>query len=393
MHHAALHTAYPTLNGMPVRRTQIDSIPPFVEVDASSWTESSLRQAIAAHAAEPFDLSAGPLVRWVLFRRGPADFVLLLVGHHIVIDGWSSVSVLLPELRARYTAALDGRSPELPGEGTATYADYARWQSAWIDGPGAAAQRAYWHTVLDGQLPTLNLLTDRPRVPKRFVGATLRFCLEPFRDALCELARQQHTTLYTVLMSAFQMLLNRFSNQEDLLIGVPMSGRTDRRFRHTIGYFVNTVPLRASLQGDPTFRTVLGQTHRALRDAARHQDYPLGLLVDELQPARDVSRSPLFDVMFNYVHAPRLTARSERDRAAAVLPMTLYPLPQQEGQFDVVLDVANSDEGLEAELRYCTDLFDERTAAAMVTLYQELLEAVLVDPDAPMSALPGPAHG
>jgi amino acid adenylation domain-containing protein len=192
----------------------------------------------------------------------------------------------------------------------------------------------------------------------------------------------------TVLLSAFQALLHRYSGQDDLLIGSPMAGRTDSRFRRTVGYCVSPVALRASLAGDPMFRSLLGQAHRTVRGALRHQDYPLGLLVEELQPWRDPARSPLFDVMFNYIRAPQLNPTGEADRAAALLPATAYPVPQQEGQFDLVLELTEHEEALDAELRYSLDLFEPATAEGMAALYRALLEAIVANPDAAISELP-----
>ena len=387
--HDVLRSTYALDGAVPVRRIHASCAVPFDEVDARGWSAECLDEVIARRRAEPFDLAAGPLLRFALFRR-ETECVLLVVGHHIAMDGWSNFAVMVPEARAAYAAIVDGDSAAVAPRPSATYADYAQWESTLVESPVGDEHRAYWHTRLKGHLPVLRLRSDRPRpARKRYVGATHHFSVP--RDLvhdLKQLARRQRTTLSTVLLSAFAVLLERYSGQTDLIIGLALSGRTDRRFKRTVGYFVSPVALRLGVEADAGVGELVRATHAALRGALAHQDYPLARLVEEVQPIRDPARSPLFDVMFNFIGAQPLTPLDGPDRAAELLPISVYPVPQQEGQFDLALEFVDSEQSLEAELRYSTDLFEPTTVEGMAALYVELLTAMAVRADSTVAELP-----
>ncbi|MBV9598697.1 MAG: amino acid adenylation domain-containing protein [Chloroflexi bacterium] len=384
-HHLVLQSSFVSHEGEPVRRVHpVRS--PLAILDADAWTTAGLDDEMAAAIAQPFDLGVAPLLRAILYLRESAGNLLLLVAHHMVFDG-GSLAAIIPELRARYLARLEARPPDLPPE-SATYADYVTWQSALVAGPEGARQRDYWHAQLAPEPPVLELLSDRPRQSRKPTGGgTIRLTLdEGLARGLRQFARHEHTTLYTVLLSAFEVLLHRYSGQDDLLIGAPMAGRTQKRFRGTVGYCVNPVPLRASLAGDPTVRNLVALAHATVRGARHNQDYPIARLIKEIKPNRDVSRSPLFDVLFNYLREP---APVVSERTEALRPLTSYPVRQQEGQFDLVLDITENERLIEARLRYSSDLFDRRTAELMASLYRALLETITANPDARLSELPG----
>jgi amino acid adenylation domain-containing protein len=384
--HAALRSTFELDGATPVRHVQSRCTLPFDHVDARGWTDQQLSEALAARTAEVFDLAHGPLLRTVLFARGEAEHVLLLASHHIAMDSWSCFAVIVPELRAIYAAIVEGRLPSEVCPSPASYADYVAWQAGRLDSAEGARQRAYWHAQLAGDLPRLNLRSDRPRPSRRSpVGATLEFSLDPgLVRRLKHLARQDRTTLSTLLLGAFQVLLQRYSDQDELLIGAPLSGRTERRFKHTVGYFVSPVALRTCLADNPTFSAIVARTHQTMRGALDNQDYPLARLVEELQPVRDASRSPLFEVMFNYMGELRVT----QPEAAELLPMSVVRVPQQEGQFDLVLEFADDGHALVGELRYSTDLFEQHTIEHMAALYQSILCAAAGRPRATLAELP-----
>jgi len=329
--HLVLHSSFVSYDGEPVRRLSPVAVLPFARVDARNWTTARLDDELTTAIGLPFDLATPPLVRAVLYCRDSADYMLLLVAHHMVFDS-GSLAAILPELRARYLAAVESRPLELACERTATYAEYVAWQHDFLEGIDGAVQREYWHNQLVPEPPVLELLSDRPRpTQKRSGGGTVRFSLDAsvVRD-LKRFAHQEHTTVYTLLLSAFEVLLHRYSGQDDLLIGAPMAGRTQKRFRHTVGYCVNPVALRSSVAGDPSVRTLVGQVHRTVRGARHHQDYPLARLVDELEPRRDASRSPIFDVLFNHMRARSGGEARAEGHTTDLLPMTTHPVRHQE---------------------------------------------------------------
>jgi amino acid adenylation domain-containing protein len=385
--HAVLRSTFALEGATPVRQVHPSCALPFELVDARHWTEQQLTLAADEQTARPFDLASGPLLRAIVFTRGPADHVLLLVSHHIAMDSWSGIAVIVPELRAGYTALGVGDTTFAAWEPSSSYADYVAAQTVLLESDEGARQREYWHARLAGELPLLSLRSDRPRPARRsFHGSTVAFSVEAdLVRNLKRLARQERATVSTLLLSAFEVMLQRYSRQDELVVGLPLSGRTERRFKRTVGYFVSPVALRASLAGDPTFATIVANTRETMRGALDHQEYPLARLVEELQPLRDLSRSPLYDAMFNYMGELRVTPAENADDA---LPMRVYPVAQQEGQLDLVLELFETGQDLNAELRYSTDLFDRCTVEGMAGLYQSILYAIVDRPEAALSELP-----
>ena len=260
--------------------------------------EARVRQITDSEARRPFDLEAGPLLRVQLLRLAAEEHLLLLNVHHIVSDGWS-MGVLWRELAADYTAFVNGQPPDLPRL-PIQYADYAVWQREWLQGEVLERQLGYWKEKL-ADLSTLELPTDRPRPPvPSNQGAHLTFDLpEPLTQALRELSRREGTTLFMTLLAAFQVLLHRYSGQEDIAVGTPIAGRGRTELEGLIGFFVNTLVLRSDLSGNPAFTELLARVRETALGAYTHQDLPFEKLVEELAPSRDISRNPLFDVMIN----------------------------------------------------------------------------------------------
>ena len=384
--HEALRTTFASRNGKP---HQVVGAAPRIAVerrDLSTLPEGdravALRRLLAEELARPFDLSRDGMLRAALVRETDRSHVLILMMHHIAADGWS-IGILLDELAALYRAGRSGGEAEVPSL-PIQYADYAVWQREWLQGGVEEKQIAYWRERLAGDLPLLALPTDRPRPTRQtFSGAQERRAMERgLADKLEALSRESGATLFMTLLAGFAVLLSRLSGQEDILIGTPMAGRNRVETEDLIGFFVNTLVLRIDLSGDPTFRELLGRVRERSLEAYAHQDLPFERLVEELQPERDLSHSPLFQVMFafeNYPIAfptlPGLTAENvEFDTIVS--------------NFDLTLDMARNEKGLAGSLEYNSDLFDRSTAGRWLGNLEVLFGGIAAAPDRRLSELP-----
>ncbi len=308
--------------------------------------------------------------------------------HHIATDLWS-YDLLFTELQLWYAAETEQVSPQQIEDSllkNLPYTDFVRWQSEMLSSPKAEKHWEYWQKQLAGDLPILNLPTDRPRPPiQSFRGKTHIFQLdEKLIKGLPEVARATGTTLYKLMLAAFFVLLYRYTNQEDILVGSPMLGRSGREFRGVVGYFVNPAVLRASISGNLTFQNFLDQVSTQVKAAQKHQDYPFPLLVEQLQPQRDPSRSPLFQVSFTWQKQRWCESGKELG-----LKMEPYPLGHQRGaSFDLDVMMMEMGEVLLAGWQYNTDLFDGATIARMAGNYQTLLEGIVANPKQKILELP-----
>lgn len=394
--HASLRTTFTTVDGEPVQQVHEKLDVSFELLEASSWDEPTLAARLAAEAHRSFDLEHGPLLRIHLLRRSAEEHVLLLSMHHIVTDFWSQTT-LLKDLNALYAAERKGASASLPPL-ELHYADYACWQEEMLRGAEGERLRGYWQGVLGGKLPVLNLRTDRPRPPVQ----TYRGAAEPLtirKDVLSrlkELSRQSDATLFMTLLSAFSVMLARISGQKDIVIGTPTMGRGRARLSDLVGYFVNPVALRADLSGDPTFADFLARTRRTVLGAFEHQDYPFATLVEHIQPDRDPSRSPVFQVMLALQQAPAFDGQSLTSFALGEpgarlawgdLALESVLLDQRIAQFDLTLNVGEVNDELRGTLNYNTDLFDATTVSRMTRHLGTLLEVIVADPHQKISAL------
>src|SRR5262249_17450274 len=267
--------------------------------------EAEVQRLIREDVARPFDLAAGPLLRAKLLRLGAAEHVGLVNMHHIVSDG-VAVGVLIRELGALYSAYAAGRPSPL-GELPVQYADYALWQREWLQGEALARQVGYWKERLAGAPAALDLPADRvrPAVPS-FRGAVVPFALSAeLSCALVDLSRREGATLYMVLLAAFSLLLGRYSGQDDIVVGSPIAGRRRAELEGLIGFFVNTLVMRTDLSGDLSFCELVRRVKEVTLGAYSHQDLPFEKLVEELQPVRDLSRQPLFQVVFALHNVPQ----------------------------------------------------------------------------------------
>ncbi|WP_164000301.1 non-ribosomal peptide synthetase [Pyxidicoccus caerfyrddinensis] len=376
--HESLRTTFAEVDGRPIQRIHA-RLELKLRVEEAAETEVVARAE--QEARRPFDLERGPLLRVRLLRVASEEHVLLWTVHHIVFDGWS-VGVLHHELSESYSARVRGevsRLDALPVQ----YADYARWQREWLQGEVLERQLSWWKEHLAGAPPVLELPTDRPRPPvQSFRGALLRVPLpDALARALRQLSQREGTTLYMTLLAGFQALLARYSGQSDIVVGSPISGRNWREVEPLLGFFVNTLALRVDTGGGVSFRELLGRVRRACLGAFAHQDLPFEHLVDALQPTRDMSRSPLFQVMFVMPGTPR---------PLALEGVTADELVFEPGvaKFDLTLFAWEQPRGLETYWEYNTDLYDEATVALMVGHYVWLLQAAVSEPGQRVDSLP-----
>ena len=395
--HPALRTTFIAPDGEPRQWVHEFREVYFYKEDASAWSDAFLNNRLVEDAYRPFNLEQGPLLRVSLFTRSANEYILLLVVHHIVADFWS-LSVLLQEMGRLYQAEKDGTTVALAPL-VIQYTDYARASAEMLANAEGERLWAYWQKQLAGELPALNLPTDRPRPPvQTYRGASQPFKLNAeLTEKLKALSRAHGATLYMTLLAAFQVLLYRYTGQEDLLVGSPTAGRSRTELSGLVGYFVNPVVCRANFSGNPSFKAFLNQVRSSVLDAFKHQDYPFALLVERLQPTRDLSISPLFQVMFvlqkaHLLHEEGLTAFALGETGARMnlgdLELESLGLEQRIAQFDLTLTMAEVESGIAASLEYSTDLFDASTIDRMVGHLQTLLEEIVANPEQPVSKLP-----
>ncbi|HSK78975.1 MAG TPA: amino acid adenylation domain-containing protein, partial [Thermoanaerobaculia bacterium] len=393
--HEALRTTFPALGGEPCQRVAAGLDFTLAREDASGWSTERLRSYLAGEAWRPFDLERGPLLRVTLLTGDPAGPVILLVIHHIVADFWS-LAILMRELPALYREAAGGGPAELPPPGL-PYEEHVRLEREALAGERGEALLDYWKEALAG-LPTLELATDRPRpAVQTYRGDSHRLRLPgELAAALRARSRAQHGTLFMTLTAALQALLLRHTGQEDLAIGAPRSGRSQSRLAGTVGYFVNPVVLRGDLAGDPAFAELLERTKATVTAAFEHGDIPLPLLAEHLQPVRDASRTPLFQVAFVMQKETRgvegLTAFALGEEGVEIGPedfrLESLSLDRPPAPFDLMLHAVERQGGLSFALQYNADLYDATTAERLMERFAVLLAAVAARPDLALSALP-----
>jgi amino acid adenylation domain-containing protein/non-ribosomal peptide synthase protein (TIGR01720 family) len=381
--HESLRTTFDTVDGV---GTQVVHPPhgvrvPLLDLSAATDRDGALRELLAQEASHPFDLRGGPLLRTRLVRLAPGEHVLVLVLHHIVTDGWSS-GVLLRELSAFYTAAVrheDAALPALPVQ----YADFALWQRDRLSGPLLDDQLGYWRRQLDA-VPPLELPTDRPRpVVRTRNGALLEFSVPAGTTAaLRALSRGQDGTLFMTLLAACQSVLARWSGQDDVAVGTVVAGRERPELEGLIGFFVNTLVLRSAVDVTRPFVDLLRDVRATVLDAFAHQDVPFDRVVEDLQPVRDTSRTPLCQVAVLLHNTPGGNPGLPGLRVEEIAP------PVVTATFDLLVQFQESGDGLDAVINYNTDLFDAATAERLAGWLRLVLDGVAADAARPVRELP-----
>jgi amino acid adenylation domain-containing protein len=393
--HESLRTTFPKRDGLPVQEIHQRLLPGFETVGAAGVNETELMQRVVQANERPFDLEHGPLLRACVFSVSDSDHVLIVSVHHLVCDAWS-LWQFLEELGTCYLQEQGIATPALRPV-TARYSDYVRWQRNFLAGPDGERLLAFWKGRLAGELPILNLPTDHPRpAVQNFRGSSVRFQLSAsLTSQIKALAMAEGATLYVVLLAAFEILIHRYSGQEEIIVGSPMSGRTQREYADVIGNFINTVALASSSAGDPGFRDFLAKTMRTALDGIAHQDFPFSLLVERMRIPRDPGRTPLFQVLFNFLKPQRfqdvvelwVAGETGQDVQWGGLPLRAMSLPQQEGQFDLTLGMIEGKACLFGDLKYNSDIYDRETVARMARHYEMLLQSIADDPGKSVSAL------
>jgi amino acid adenylation domain-containing protein len=383
--HEALRTIFALVDGEPVQIVQPTLAIPLETADvralAPEAREAEVTRLATEMAQRPFDLTTGPLLRAALVQRGAEDYVFLLTMHHIISDGWS-LGVFWRELVALYNAFYMGRPSPLP-QLPIQYPDYAVWQAKRLQGAELDRLTAYWRDQL-ADLPVLQLPTDRPRpVVLSYRGAFQDVTLpRALVASLRTLSQREGVTLFMTLLAAFAVLLQRYTSQHDVVVGTYVAGRERTELEGLIGFFVNSLVLRVDLAGEPGFRECLRRVREMALGAYAHQELPFEKLVEELQPERDLSRNPLFQVTFQLFSA----AGEGRSREAA--PTTSIEINRGMAIFDLAVNLWESADGLGGHVEYSTDLFEAATIERLVGHYRVLLNAVVGAPDAPISTLP-----
>ncbi|HEX8146261.1 MAG TPA: condensation domain-containing protein, partial [Pyrinomonadaceae bacterium] len=383
--HEALRTTFAEADGRPAQviAEAGDFALPLEDLSGLSAEarEGEAARLLSEEARRPFDLRRGPLLRARLLRLSGQEHVVVLVMHHIISDGWSS-GVLVGELSALYAAFSRGEGSPLAGL-PVQYADYAVWQREHLAGETLDGQLSYWRERLAG-VPILELPTERPRTAARtHAGATHSFKVpDAVGQRLKELSLREDVTLFMTMLAAFNVLLYRYSNQEDIAVGTPIAGRRLPELEGLIGFFVNTLVLRTDLSGDPSFRELLGRVREVTLGAYTHQDVPFERLVEELRPERSPRHQPLFQAAFALQNSPRETLELPG------LAMSAETLKTELSKFDLTLGVAETESGLGVTLEYRTDLFDVAAVERMAGHFTTLLKGIAARPEERISSLP-----
>jgi acyl-CoA synthetase (AMP-forming)/AMP-acid ligase II/acyl carrier protein len=383
--HESLRTSFKSVKGRPFQVVSpslaITTLTADLQRLSESERETEIKRLVMATGHKPFDLARAPLLRVMLLRLMEIELVVIFTFHHIISDGWS-MSILTAELSALYESFTKGTASHL-AELLIQYGDYACFQRRWLRGEVLNEQLNYWRNHLSGANLTLSLPADRARpAVATYRGATLTKVLsERLSQSARHLGQQEGVTLFMILLAVFKVLLQRYSGQDDVLVGTNIHNRTRREVAGLIGLFANTLVLRTDLSGDPTFRELLQRVRQSVLGAYAHQDMPYEKLVEDLQPVRDRSESPLFQAMFILQNTPEAVLRFSD------LRLSLLQFDLGNSKFDLTMFVEDAKENLVVSLEYNSDLFEAATCQQMMEHFQLLLEDALRKPEKSLSYL------
>uniref|UniRef100_UPI00286E4D73 SDR family NAD(P)-dependent oxidoreductase n=1 Tax=Paenibacillus glufosinatiresistens TaxID=3070657 RepID=UPI00286E4D73 len=391
--HPALRTTFVTERKEPVQRIASEAPLSFRAEDVSGWSEAEIENCLREETNRPFDLAAGPLMRACLFSRSPEDHIMLMVFHHIIMDGWS-FWIFFKELFELYEAERIGLPLAMPS----VSGPYVAYLQACASGREFTESIAYWTAKLEGADPVLRLATDRPRPPvQTFTGASCSEVLDPVLSIRVKaLAEERGTTLYALLLGAWQTLLHQYTGQEDLVVGTAVAGRNQAYLAGLIGYFVNMLAIRGTFTPGMTYHDALDAAHVRVNEALQYQELPFSRLVQLLRLKRDPARAPLFQASFTWQQA-QTDRTGMLDAFALNLPGLLmnsgsltfesYPLQWQGAMWDLALMMSEVDERLGILMQYNSDLYDERTIRRMISDFSNLLNEMTVDSTRPIRRL------
>ena len=394
--HPLIDVTFTTKNGEPVQVVHKGRSIDFREHDCTSLNDDQLKALISEHADRPFNLERGPVVRLELFRTADHAHVALLSMHHIVSDAWS-IAIMIQDLIEYYFSTKMGRTPQVEPI-AATYADFVNWEKSHLGSDSGERMFGFWKEHLAGAPSALDLPTDRPRpAVQTFNGATYGFQLgAELTEAVDALSKKNNVTLFTSLLSAYNILMHRYCQQEDIVIGVPLAGRTQPELRSSVGYYINPVPLRSIIEDDPTVADYLAANSQRISSALENKQYPFARMVDRLSVVRDAGRSPLFQVSFSMEKVPGID-----DEGIAVfligqgghtfhvgdLSMETIDLTTRQAQFEITLTLEEAGGQLFGCWQYNRDLFDEATIAGLSGLYEQVLREISDNPLAKISEI------
>jgi amino acid adenylation domain-containing protein len=380
--HGALRTIFPVVAGDPVQRLLPPEAVECASIDLGSirgpTRDAELERVAAEVAQRPFDLAVGPLFRTTLVRLGPFESAFLFVVHHIIADS-VSLNIVFRELGILYSDQAAGRPSSIP-EAPLQYADFAVWQRAWMTNERLAPELTYWQEQLK-DLETLNLPTDRLRPPvqtHRGANVSIKISRDA-RRSLYAIARESSATPFMLLLTAFYVLLHRYSQQDDVAVGVPIANRTRRELEDVVGFFANSLVMRVDLGGNPTFRAALSRVREIALEAYNNQNVPFPAVVASLRLPQDLSRNPLFQVSFQLV--------AQNDSASGDANSAEVAFERASAIFDLTLNLWEQGDEIQGQLEYNTDLFDRETMERVVRHYLTLLDAVTDTPDLPVGSL------
>ncbi len=383
--HEILRTRFTAIEGKPIQVIvpELTMEIPIVDLQhlPEEERENHALELAVEEAQKPFDLKKCPLIRVKLVQLKDNEYVLLFTMHHIISDGWS-MGILIQEVGALYDAYLNKKPTPMP-DLAIQYVDFAQWQRTWLQGKTLDMQIDYWKNQLAGSTPLLALPTDRPRPPiQTYQGRTKTFEIpKELSTAISRISRQEGATLFMTLMAAFQTLLYRYSGQEDINVGTPIANRNKSETESLIGFFVNTLVIRTDFTGEDTFQDIIRKVRETSLGAYAYQDLPFETLVDIIQPKRNTSHTPLFQVMFVLQNLPM--------GAQELTDLVLEPIEPETGiaKFDLTLTMVESPDGFNGSFEFNTDLFDPETIDKMILHFRNLLEAIAEAPAAPISKL------
>ncbi|AUT01014.1 non-ribosomal peptide synthetase [Nostoc sp. CENA543] len=380
--HEALRTNFPTVEGIPLQLIRPNLTISIPVIDVQECTETAVQKIITQEVSQSFDLGTDSLVKVTLLRQTPESHLLIITMHHIVVDGWS-MGIFFRELEALYSAFIQGKPNPLPALAI-QYADFAVWQREWLTQEVQEKQLEYWTQQLAGAPPLLELPTDYPRPPvQTFAGATIAFQIdEDLTSELVTLSQQSGVTLFMTLLTAFAVLLHRYSGQDDICIGSPFANRDRREIDSLIGFFVNTLVLRTQLEGNPSFSQLLEKVRSVVWDAHAHQDIPFEQIVEALQPERSLGYNPLFQALFV------LENFSLETLELPGISLTPEIIDRGTSKFDLSVSAWQTKKGLKGFWEYNSDLFTPDTITRMIGHFQSLLAAIVKDPQQKVRQLP-----
>jgi amino acid adenylation domain-containing protein len=388
--HEVLRTHFVSEDGVPRQIIgEPNEIVPLPVIDLSRspvrQREGEVERLLQVEASRSFDLTHDHMLRATLLRLDPMDHVLVISMHHIASDGWS-LGVLFRELTVLYEGFVSGHAPSLP-ELPIQYSDYALWQRESLEGAAMENQLAYWRQQLASAPGFLELPTDHPRpTVQRFRGHwQFRRLPKSLAEALKRLSQRQGATLFMTLLAAFQALLHRYTNQEEILVGSPVAGRGRIETENLIGLFINTLVMRTDLSGNPAFRELLLRVRESTLGAYAHQDLPFEKLVQEMRPGRTSGYTPLIQVLFVLQNTP---AQCLKLTDVTVTPIPVDKVHTGSSKFDLTFQIEENDREMTLAVEYNTDLFERDSIARMLENFRSLLEGILVNPDQKISELP-----